>query len=255
MTFWDEALALAHLAEGSLVPALMVFLRIGAALALLPAFGEQVVPARIRLALAVAFTTVVFPWIAPEVPPDLPLTSAAAEVVVGLTLGAGLRLLVLALQFAGSIAAQSASLAQLFATAGAEPQPAIATLFTVAALALAAEAGLHLRAVELFLISYDLFPPGGWPAGANMADWGLAQVGRATALAFSLAAPFVVAALLWNLALGVMNRAMPMLPVSFLGAPALSLAALAVLAAVAVSVLIVWHGVLEQTLAAPMSLP
>jgi len=255
MTLWEEALVFARLAEQSVGPALMVFLRVGAALALLPTFGEQVVPARVRLALAVAFSAVVFPWVAPEVPANLPLTAAAAEVMVGLLLGAGLRFLVLALQFAGSIAAQSASLAQLFATAGAEPQPAIATLFTVTALALAAEAGLHLRAVELFLISYDLFPPGGWPAGAETAEWGVAQIGRATALAFSLAAPFVVAALVWNLALGVMNRAMPMLPVSFLGAPALSLAALAVLAAVAVSVLTVWQAVLDQALSAPMALP
>lgn len=255
MTLWDEAAGLAELARTGLDPAVLVFLRIGAMMALMPAFGEQMVPARVRLVLALAFSTVVFPAVAPQTPPTLTLTAAAIEVAVGLTLGIGLRLLVLALQFAGSIAAQSASLSQLFASAGAEPQPAVSTLFTVSALALTVQGGLHIRAAELMILSYDLFPVGDWPRAGAAADWGVAQVARATALAFTLAAPFVLAALVWNLALGVMNRAMPMLPVSFLGAPALSLGALAVTALTATAVLTIWQGVLDQFLVAPMALP
>ena len=255
MTLWDESLALAELARSGLNPAALVFLRVGAIMALLPAFGEQVVPARVRLVMALAFTAVVFPAVAPQTPPILTLTAAGIEVAVGLMLGIGLRLLVLALQFAGSIAAQSASLSQLFASAGAEPQPAVSTLFTVSALALAVQSGLHVRAAEVMIRSYDLFPVGDWPQAAAAADWGVAQVARASALAFTLAAPFVLAALVWNLALGVMNRAMPMLPVSFLGAPALSLGALAVTALTAVAALTLWQGVLDRFLTAPMDLP
>lgn len=255
MTFWDEAVALAELARSGLDPAALVFLRVGAVMALLPAFGEQMVPARVRLVLALAFTAIVFPAVAPQTSSTLTITAAAIEVAVGLTLGIGLRLLVLALQFAGSIAAQSASLSQLFASAGAEPQPAVSTLFTISALALAVQAGLHVRAAELMILSYDMFPIAAWPQAAAAAEWGVAQVARATALAFTLAAPFVLAALVWNLALGVMNRAMPMLPVSFLGAPALSLGALAVTALTAVAALTIWQGVLDQFLAAPMALP
>lgn len=255
MTFWDEAVAVAELARNGLDPAALVFLRVGAMMALLPAFGEQVVPLRLRLVLALAFTAVVFPAVAPQDPSTMSLTAAAIEVAVGLTLGIGLRLLVFALQFAGSIAAQSASLSQLFASAGAEPQPAVSTLFTVSALALAVQSGLHIRAAELMILSYDMFPVGDWPRASAAADWGVAQVARATALSFTLAAPFVLAALVWNLALGVMNRAMPMLPVSFLGAPALSLGALAVTALTAVAALTLWRGVLDQFLSAPMALP
>lgn len=40
---------------------LVVFLRVGCALSLTPAFGEQVVPMRVRLALAFAFTAIVAP--------------------------------------------------------------------------------------------------------------------------------------------------------------------------------------------------
>ena len=60
--------------------------------------------------------------------------------------GMALRLMVLALQFGGAIAAQAASLSQLFASAGAEPQPTMSLLFTWAALSLAAWAGLPEQA-------------------------------------------------------------------------------------------------------------
>ena len=42
------------------------------------------------------------------------------------------------------------------------------------------------------------------------------------ALALSLAAPFVIASLLYNVALGVINKAMPQLMVAFVGAPAIT---------------------------------
>ena len=51
----DLALILAQ-AQAALAVGLVVFLRVGGAMAVLPAFGEQAVPERLRLMLAVAFT-------------------------------------------------------------------------------------------------------------------------------------------------------------------------------------------------------
>ena len=45
----------------------VVFLRVAAAMALLPAFGSQSVPLRVRLALACAFAAVVAPAVADRV--------------------------------------------------------------------------------------------------------------------------------------------------------------------------------------------
>ena len=55
--------------------------------------------------------------------------------------------------------------------------------------------------------------------GQDVAEWGVARVGAAFALALGLAAPFVIAAVLYNLALGVINKAMPQLMVALVGAP------------------------------------
>src|SRR5690606_2634883 len=115
------------LAEGFIWHAALVFMRVGAAVSLFPAIGEQMVPQRVRLAAALAVTLVVAPAVpaTASVPQGL-LLPLAAEAVAGLVLGFGLRLLILGLQMAGTIAAQSVSLAQMFAGTGPEPQPIVA---------------------------------------------------------------------------------------------------------------------------------
>lgn len=232
--------------------ALLVFLRTGAAMALMPAFGEAQVPARVRLVLALAFSVVVLPAIADRAPPPH-LAAAGAEVLVGLTLGMGLRLLVQALQTAAAIAANAFSLAQLFAGAGPEPQPAFGVLLTMAGLAMAVALGLHVKVAALLILSYDLMPPGRLPAAGDVAAWGIARVGAAFALAFTLAAPFTIAALVYNLALGVINRAMPQLMVTMVGAPALTGGALFLMMLVVPALLSAWHGALDGFLANPLA--
>lgn len=241
--------------QANLRPAILTFLRVGAAMAVLPAFGEQSVPARIRLVIALAFTAIVAPAVATEFQGDTLLIPALAEVLAGLLLGLLLRIMVLALQTAAAIAAQSASLSQLFVGAGAEPQPALGTLFTIAALALAVQAGLHVKVAQLFIHSYAVLPAGRLPIAADVAQWGVADMGRAMALAFSLAAPFVIASVLWNVALGVVNRAMPQLMVSFIGAPALALGGLILTAIATPFILALWLSHLDQRLIQPFAQP
>lgn len=248
------------LVQSGAVAGVMVFLRIGAAMALLPAFGERTVPVRIRLGLALAFTAVVAPAVAPglaAVPPAGTMTpiAIAAEVVAGLALGIALRLFVLALQTAGTIAAQSTSLAQLFGGAAVDPQPAISHLLVVAGLALATMAGLHVRLAELLVLSYDLFPPGRLPLPETLGAWGVDRTAQAFALAFVLAAPFVIASLVYNLALGVINRAMPQLMVAFVGAPAITAGALILLMVGAPLILAEWHRHLSIFIANPTGGP
>lgn len=233
-----------------------VFLRVGAAVMLFPAFGEQVVPMRIRLAAAVCFTWITAPAVLQQVSlvastlADLPRLFAT-EIIAGLALGLVLRLIVMALQIAGTIAAQSASLSQFFGGAGVDPQPAIAQLLLVAGLALAAMAGLHVRLAEALIGSYGLLPPGRFAPASAIAGWGIAEVAQAFALAFGIAMPFVIASLVYNVALGAINRAMPQLMVAFVGAPALTAGGLALLMLVAPAALMIWLQAFDAVLAAP----
>ncbi|WP_370634907.1 flagellar biosynthetic protein FliR [Cognatishimia sp. MH4019] len=206
----------------------VVFLRVGAMMSLMPGFGEQSVPQRIRLVLAFGFTLIVIPALITEIPAQTSLQPLDilrimfVEVLAGLALGIAVRLFVLALQTSAAIAAQSTSLSQVFGGVGVDPQPAIGSILLVSGLAIAVMSGLHLQAVKLILLSYQIMPSGAFPVASDLSAWGLEQVTHAFALAFTLAAPFVIASLIYNVALGVINKAMPQLMVAFVGAPAIT---------------------------------
>ena len=213
---------------------LFVFLRVGGVMAVLPAFGERSVPERVRLVLAIAFTLIVAPAVSGQVSEIIDFYNnifiiLIAETVIGIALGLTIRFFIIALQIAGSIAAQSTSLAQIFGTASIEPLPAIGHFMVLGGLALAVLTGLHVRVAEALINSYVIFPPGSLPDPSVMGDWGVQQIGRAFNLAFTLAAPFVIASFIYNLALGVINKAMPQLMVAFVGAPAITAGGLIIL--------------------------
>lgn len=231
----------------------MVFLRVGAMVALVPAFGEQSVPRRLRLAAALAFTAVIAPAVLPGIADALPhsglLRTAAIEVGAGLILGLSLRLMVFALQIAGTIAAQAASLSQLFGGAAIDPLPTVGHVLTITGLAVAASQGLHVELAAALIDTYRLFPPGGAIDAGEIGLWSVQRTSSAIALAFSLALPFVMAATVYNLALGVLNRAMPQFMATFIGVPALTWAVLVLLLLSAPLIIAVWIDALFGLLA------
>ena len=239
----------------------LVFFRIGAVTAFIPGFGEQFLPGRIRLGIAVALTFLAVPAIGTEGLPDqvtfmsfagLALTEAA----VGLLIGVALRLIVMALQFAGSIAAQTTALAQMAGPGiTPDPMPAIANTLLMAGLTLAMILGLHIKAVLAIVASYQVLGFGASLPAGDLTSFGIAQGRAAFALAFSMAAPFVIAAFLYNVALGVINRAMPQLMVAFVGAPAITAVTLLLLLLTSPLILTVWHAALDSRLAAPLEIP
>ncbi|MBV1866490.1 MAG: flagellar biosynthetic protein FliR [Marinosulfonomonas sp.] len=245
--------------DDALLIVFFVFLRVGAAVAILPVVGEQSIPKRVRLVIALCFTAIITPAVFSlfsEVEPTFAsaLSFLFSEVISGLAIGLSLRLFIHSLQIAGSIAAQSTSLSQIFGGAAAEPQPAIGHLFLVAGLAIAVSFGLHVQAVELLVYSYEILEPGRFPDGAEFSAWGVHRIGRAFGLAFSLAAPFVIASLIYNTAMGVINRAMPQLMVSFVGAPAITAGGLVLLFVTTPLILRVWMSALTYFLNNPFGI-
>ena len=240
-------------ARENLLSAFLVFLRVGAVMVLLPGFGEQFVPQRVKLALAVSFTLIIAPAVVADTQPLTQQVSVfwLGEIIAGLALGAILRLLVQILQIAGQVAAQATSLSQIFGGAGADPQPALSHLLSIAGLAVAAMAGLHVRAAEAMILSYEMLPPGRLPDAALLADWGMSNIAHGFGLAVLLAMPFVIASLIYNLALGVINKAMPQLMVAFVGAPAITAGGLILMVLAVPAMLEIWQNWMVQVLTNP----
>jgi flagellar biosynthetic protein FliR len=252
----ETSLLLLETSQALLWSGFVVFLRVGAIMMVLPGFGEQSVPVRVKLGLGIAFTMIVVPAAPPTTLSDYTLPTIAwlgiTESIAGLALGIGIRMLVFALQTAGSMAAQATSLAQIFGGAGVEPLPAIGHTLMVSGLALAMMTGLHVRAAQLIILSYDLMPMGQLIDASSLSRWGITQVSQAFSLAFTLAAPFVVLSVLYNLTLGVINRAMPQLMVAFVGAPVITAGSLFMLFLVSPLLLSIWIEALNGFLANPL---
>lgn len=232
-----------------------VFLRVSAMVSLLPAFGAQSVPARVKLGISLSFTLIIAPAVGTPVLAmqfETVFWMSLTEITAGLLLGIGIRLFILALQTAGSIAAQSTSLAQVLGGAISEPVPAMGHILVMGGLALAVMTGLHVRIAEMVILSYEMLPMGQLPDGTDVSKWGVDQIRRAFSLAFTLAAPFVVLSVLYNLALGVINKAMPQLMVAFVGAPVITAGGLMLLCLAAPLLISTWLEALNSFISNPL---
>lgn len=225
-----EALAqVAATLDGLLWHVILVACRVLALVGLCPGFGETAVPMRVKLAISLAVSAAVFPM----VPPLATLPSGigilfllVVEVATGAAMGLTLRLFTLCLQTAGMLAAQMMSLAQITGI-GAEASPAVAQLLLVSGLALMMVMGFPVLVVAYVIEGYQAFPIG----GAGRTAWAdmPSLVHASFSLSFALAAPFLIVGVVYNLALGVINRAMPQLMVAFVGAPLATLGGLVML--------------------------
>lgn len=216
----------------------LVFARVGTLVMLMPGIGERFIFSRARLSLAFFVALMLMPMARPllRVPADVPglLGILISEILIGLVIGLSARLVMAALQTAGTIVAQTMGLgfAMTVDPTGGLQNPSIGNLLTMLGITLILTTDLHHIAIAAIHESYRLLPPGGFPAMGDVI--GLAI--KATALSFSLAvqiaSPFIVFGLLFNLGLGVLARMMPQLQVFFLAVPASILGGMVVLLAV-----------------------
>lgn len=216
--------------------AVLLFARLGAAAMLLPGLGEAEIPAPLRLGLGLALVLLLMPVLAPGLPaaPDDAAESArliVIEIAIGLWLGGLARLVALAMAMAGQAIALLLGLAQALV-----PDPdlggqgtATARLLALAAAVLVLGSGLYAIPLRALVESYAVLPVGeAFPAGA--AAEAMAAAGAdSLALALRLAAPFVLAAVVINVALGLLTRIAPQVQVYFIAVPGQVLAGLALL--------------------------
>ena len=228
-----EALAgIAAPAEALVLPAAAVMTRVSLLVFVLPGVGARAVPARVRLALAVTLTLLLLPAAAPRVGDAAIVPLLLGEAMAGAYLGLAFRLLLFVLSVAGTVISQALSLSQVFGAAVEEADTTVSTLMVLSGAALFLTLGLHVEAIGVLMRSFETLPPGGLggatPEMASRLARGFAD---GLALGLSLAAPFIAMNLAYNALLGLLNKAMPQLMVTFVGMPAVTFAGLCLLMA------------------------
>ncbi|WIJ26677.1 flagellar biosynthetic protein FliR [Devosia sp. RR2S18] len=227
---------------------LLLFARIGAILMLMPALGEDLIPVRMRLSFALAFTLVVFPLLAPSLP-SMPSEIMAIvgllfhELAIGLMLGAIVRILLMATQVAGAIIAfqTGLSIAMTADPTQAGVQGAIfGSFLSLLAVTLIFATDLHHLALAATYDSYAVFPLDMPLMFDDAAQLAIRTVTQAFNLGIQMSAPFIVFGLVFNLGAGILARLMPAMQVFFVLMPANVMVGL-VLFALLLSMMMGWY--------------
>ncbi len=213
--------------SGNVLVYLLVFARTGAMLMLLPAIGDAGVPARVRLALALAVSLALVPvvghsYVLPANPGPMQLgLLIAKEVTAGVVVGAMARIIMSALAVAGNLIATQTGLAyaQTFDPTMGEAGAVVENFLTLLGTVLIFATNLHHLAIGAIQGSYALIPPGQPLPTGDLAELAIRLTSASFALGFQLAAPFIVFGFAFYAALGILARLMPQMQVFFVAMP------------------------------------
>ena len=238
---------LASLIAGEVFAFMLVFVRVGAAMSVLPGFGDAMVMPRVRLLLAMLITFLITPVVEPMLPPvpQSPWSLGLlvfGEVLIGLLLGWIARFLITAVEIGGMIIAFSVSLANalVFNPAFATQGSIIGSFLTVTALVLLFVADLHHLMLTAVVDSYVLFVPGQIPPMGDVADLATQLVARSFLIGAQIAAPFMFIALIFYLGIGILSRLMPQVQIFFIAIPVQLMIGMVVLSIVLSAVMLYW---------------
>jgi flagellar biosynthetic protein FliR len=231
----------------------LLFARLGAVMMLAPGWGEQTAPATIRLAAAVLVTAALAPTLLISAPP-MPANVTAAipliatEIMIGLLLGGGARLLMSALQVAGATVGIASGLgfAQQLDPVASQPAAIFSGFFSLMGVVLVMAAGLHRVMIEAAADSYTLFPPGAFPPIGDATTFVIDAVSNAFRLGIQIAAPVLIFSLIFNIAIGLVSRLIPQIQIFMIAMPLSVLLGVAVIALGFGGGMMVWLDEMER---------
>jgi len=190
-----------------------------------PVFGNNSVPARLKISLGMLLAILIAPGV-PAIPAMDPMSLAGLlilvqQFVIGLAMGFAMRIVLAGVEMAGEITSMTMGLG--FATFY-DPQTRARTSVISQFLALLMmmiylATNLHLVLLATLAESFTLLPISDAPLSGDgfrqVAIWG----GRIFSAGVQLSLPIVAALLVTNIALGVLTRAAPQLNVFGIGFP------------------------------------
>ena len=216
---------------------IIIFVRFGTALMIMPGIGDSFVPANIRLYIAMGFSLALTPVLQKMVPTPLPafgtmLVLIFIEFVTGLFIGSIARILMMALDTAGMLISMASGIsnAQVFNPSLAVQGSVFGAFLSVMGVTLLFVTNLHHLLLMGLVESYEMFPIGGVPETGSMAELIARAVSASFLTGFQIAIPFVVISLLLYIGMGVLSRLMPQVQVFMLALPVQILLALVTLA-------------------------
>jgi len=193
---------------------MMAFVRTGGLFALIPVFSARM-PVAVRIGLAAFFAWVVAGTLKAPValPTDLGglVVVTFHELVIGLLMGMGARLIFYAIELAGAIISTELGLSmssQIDPLSQSSPSPIGLAMFQCAAL-LFLLSGAHHYVLGAFLRSFEISPPGTMGFNTNAGEVFVRNTGNIFLLAVQISAPVIAVNFVVTLTFAILGKAAP----------------------------------------------
>ncbi len=216
-----------HFAMDEVVLLMLGAIRMAALLLSAPIFGHMAVSARVRVMIALSVVLALPLEPAPGFDPRelsaiVLLAAGGREVLIGVMIGFGTRLLFAAFSLFGEILSIESGLshARVLDPNTGGTSVALASLFDLFVIGVFFAVGGHHWMIETFALSFQTWPIGGGAPAAGFFFEIASMGGKLFSMALQLAMPVVVAMTLSNLGLGILARAVPQLNLMMLQLPA-----------------------------------
>jgi flagellar biosynthesis protein FliR len=147
----------------------LLFCRIGACLMVIPGFGSNRIPMRVRLFIAFGISLALSPLLVPDIQQALPDEALGtvsffigAELLTGLFIGFLGRIFIAALETLTTLVSMAIGLSNMpgMPIDGVDALPPVANLFTLTATAMIFIADQHWEILRGLVQSYEVIPPG-----------------------------------------------------------------------------------------------
>ena len=239
----------------------LVSARVAGLLLIAPLWSMRAIPALVRGAMAVVMTMMLLPSAGTAVLPAsgaVPLLSLVAELLVGIAIGLTAAVFMHGLTVAAEVVSLQMGLSLGVAFGGMSDvgSPGIGQFYGQMALVMFAVLGGHVMLIVAVAHSLRELPPGSAMAFTDGAVAMLSITGGVFSAAVRVAAPVMVALLVTNLALAVLNRAVPQLNTMMVAVPitvAVGLVALGATLSLLANEMTRWVAGLDQTIARLMA--
>ena len=221
-----------------ILTAFIVFCRIGGCLLVIPGFSSPRIPVQARLFIAIAIALALTPILAIEVEPVvdkatplLLLTVILSESLKGVLIGLLGRFFFIALETMTMATSFSIGMTSAFADPadGEEQMPSIVSLVSLAATLLIFITNLHWEVFRGLAASYTVLPVKvGFDPRIGLTQL-VDQASRTFLFTLRIASPFLIFSIVANFAIGLLNKLVPSIPVTFISTPFLLAGGLALL--------------------------
>ncbi|HAM49222.1 MAG TPA: hypothetical protein DCP92_00435 [Nitrospiraceae bacterium] len=198
---------------------LLILLRAGIVIGMLPFFGSKSIPVQFKIGLVVAIALILTPVVHFEFSrSDIPVL-VIRELIFGLVLGFAARAVFIAVDMAGQMMsnAMGLSMAALFNPEMGQSTE-VADLYGIIVMLVFLATDAHHDLIYIFVRSYEWLPPGTVEVKGLVAE-AVTITAKLFTIALKMSAPVVIIMVMTNLLLGFIYKAVPQINIFFVGHP------------------------------------